>query len=69
MDILLDLAQMCASFNEIAKTENGMKACVSLEPTFLGDPQDSYHLGCFDMGPQGMRLMNKSRYHLNYNKK
>lgn len=60
MDILLDLAQMCAKFTGIETTSEGMKACASLVPSFLGDPQEGFQLGCFSMGSQGMRLINST---------
>lgn len=58
MNILLDLAQMCARIHEISQTTEGLRACASLEPTLLGDPHDAYHLGCFDMAPHRMTLIN-----------
>ncbi|KAF6216997.1 hypothetical protein GE061_001349 [Apolygus lucorum] len=60
MDILLDLAQMCAKFSSVAVTDDGMEACASLVPSILGDAHDGFQLGCFVMGSQGMKLINST---------
>lgn len=56
MDLLSDLAQICARFTHLVPYEDGLKGCTILEPTLLGDPQAQYPLGCFVMGPSGMRI-------------
>uniref|UniRef100_A0A146M796 DUF4773 domain-containing protein n=4 Tax=Lygus hesperus TaxID=30085 RepID=A0A146M796_LYGHE len=60
MDILLDLAHMCAKFSNVEVTDDGMKACASLVPSILGDAHEGFQLGCFVMGSQGMKLINSS---------
>ncbi|XP_014257683.1 uncharacterized protein LOC106671305 [Cimex lectularius] len=69
MNVLLDLAQMCARISNIAMTEDGMRACADLEPTLLGDPQDTYHLGCFQMNPEGMQMINSTTVPVPYKEK
>ncbi|XP_075214985.1 uncharacterized protein LOC142320886 [Lycorma delicatula] len=54
MDLLSDLAQVCASMKNLRSEGDGLRGCASLEPTLLGDIQEEYHLGCFTMGPDGM---------------
>ncbi|GLH02334.1 Uncharacterized protein GBIM_08379, partial [Gryllus bimaculatus] len=54
LDLLSDLAQLCARVGQLAPTADGLRWCLSLEPVLLGDTQVTYPLGCFRMGPQGM---------------
>jgi hypothetical protein len=54
MNILTDLAQICARFSELTPTSDGVKGCLHLEPRLLGDSQAEYDLGCFKVGPEGM---------------
>ncbi|XP_046661988.1 uncharacterized protein LOC124355089 [Homalodisca vitripennis] len=56
MDLLSDLAQVCARFTELKAEGDGLKGCTLLEPTLLGDAQAQYPVGCFIMGSDGMRL-------------
>nr|CAD7400840.1 unnamed protein product [Timema cristinae] len=56
MDILSDLAQMCARFVDLAPTSDGLRWCLQIEPTLLGEVQAEYHVGCFRMDPKGMDL-------------
>lgn len=56
MDILSDLAQVCARFTELTKEGDGLRGCTVLEPTLLGDVQARYPVACFNMGPSGMSL-------------
>ena len=56
MDILSDLAQLCARFSDLAPTSDGLRWCLQLEPTLLGDTQAQYQVGCFRMGPEGMAV-------------
>ena len=56
IDILSDLAQLCARFSDLAPTSDGLRWCLQLEPTLLGDVQAQYQVGCFRMGPDGMAV-------------
>ncbi|KAJ4437852.1 hypothetical protein ANN_13791 [Periplaneta americana] len=56
IDILSDLAQLCARFSDLAPTSDGLRWCLQLEPTLLGDVQAQYLVGCFRMGPDGMSV-------------
>lgn len=56
MDVLSDLAQLCARFSDLAPTSDGLRWCLQLEPTLLGDVQAQYQVGCFRMGPEGMAV-------------
>jgi hypothetical protein len=54
INLLTDLAQVCARFSELNPTADGVRGCLHLEPRILGDSQAEYELGCFRVGPQGM---------------
>lgn len=56
MDLLSNLAQVCARFTELTPEGEGLRGCTLLEPTLLGDVQAQYPVGCFRMGPFGMTL-------------
>jgi len=61
MNILTELAQICARFASMAPAADapggdGLRACLRLEPTLLGDVQATYPVGCFMMGPSGMQI-------------
>ncbi|KAF4529308.1 hypothetical protein B566_EDAN011402 [Ephemera danica] len=56
MNLLTDLAQICARFTELKPTSDGVRGCLNLEPRILGDSQAEYELGCFRVGPQGMHF-------------
>ncbi|GFG28537.1 hypothetical protein Cfor_08895 [Coptotermes formosanus] len=56
IDILSDLAQLCSRFSDFAPTSDGLRWCLQLEPTLLGDVQAQYQVGCFRMGPEGMAV-------------
>jgi len=54
MDLLTDLAQVCARFTDLKPTADGMRGCVNMEPKLLGESTADYELGCFRVGPEGM---------------
>ncbi|XP_063226629.1 uncharacterized protein LOC134533005, partial [Bacillus rossius redtenbacheri] len=56
IDVLSDLAQLCARFVDLAPTRDGLRWCLQVEPTLLGGAQAEYHVGCFRMAPAGMQL-------------
>lgn len=58
MALLTNLAQICARFTELQPQENGLRSCVALEPKLLGQVSTSFDVGCFTMGPEGMKLEN-----------
>ncbi|CAK9804442.1 hypothetical protein ANTQUA_LOCUS4093 [Anthophora quadrimaculata] len=48
MNLLSDLAQICAKFTTIKQAEAGYDGCLVIEPALLGTPQATYHMGCFN---------------------
>lgn len=56
MNVLSRVAQLCARLTDLAPTTDGLRGCLQLEPTLLGDPQVEFPLGCFKSGPDGMSM-------------
>lgn len=56
MTLLTNLAQVCARFSNLQPYNDGLRGCLLLEPKLLGDVTASFNIGCFTMGPQGMKL-------------
>ncbi|XP_044256740.1 uncharacterized protein LOC123006374 [Tribolium madens] len=56
MALLANLAQVCARFSDLQPYNDGLRGCLLLEPKFLGDVTTSFNIGCFTMGPEGMKL-------------
>ncbi|XP_076236946.1 uncharacterized protein LOC143180835 [Calliopsis andreniformis] len=48
MNLLSDLAQICAKFASIKQGDTGYDGCIVIEPALLGTPQATYHMGCFN---------------------
>lgn len=48
---------MCARFNGLVRTDDGLKGCASLEPMLLGEAQLELPIGCFKMSPRGMEVI------------
>ncbi|XP_006622480.1 uncharacterized protein LOC102671867 isoform X1 [Apis dorsata] len=48
MNLLSDLAQICAKFTWIKQAEAGHDGCLVIEPALLGTPQATYQMGCFN---------------------
>ncbi|XP_053973450.1 uncharacterized protein LOC128873714 [Hylaeus volcanicus] len=48
MNLLSDLAQICAKFTSVQRTDAGYDGCLVIEPSLLGTPQVTYHMGCFN---------------------
>ncbi|XP_076620024.1 uncharacterized protein LOC143341183 [Colletes latitarsis] len=48
MNLLSDLAQICAKFTSIKQTDAGYDGCLVIEPALLGTPQATYRMGCFN---------------------
>ncbi|KAK1131336.1 hypothetical protein K0M31_017623 [Melipona bicolor] len=48
MNLLSDLAQICAKFTSMRQSEAGYDGCLVIEPALLGTPQATYHMGCFN---------------------
>ncbi|XP_055685839.1 uncharacterized protein LOC129791625 [Lutzomyia longipalpis] len=59
LNIFAKLAQMCAKFTEFQPTEQGMRACMELEPKLLGEVQLDLPIGCFLMTPEGMEMIDE----------
>lgn len=47
MNLLSDLAQICAKFSPMKMLNQGYEGCLVVEPTLLGAPQATYPVGCF----------------------
>ncbi|CAD7076910.1 unnamed protein product [Hermetia illucens] len=57
LNLLSSFAQICARFNELLPTDSGLRGCIQFEPTILGEPQIEFPMGCFRMGPEGMKVV------------
>lgn len=56
MNLISKVAQLCARLTELAPTTDGLRGCLQLEPTLLGESQFEFPLGCFRSGPDGMTM-------------
>ncbi|CAH0562486.1 unnamed protein product [Brassicogethes aeneus] len=56
MNLLVNLAQVCARFLDLQPKEDGLRGCLVLEPKLLGDVTATFAIGCFTMGPKGMKM-------------
>ncbi|XP_029166428.1 LOW QUALITY PROTEIN: uncharacterized protein LOC114937170 [Nylanderia fulva] len=55
MNLLLDVAQICARFTSVKQSEiGGYDGCVAIEPVLLDRALATYHMGCFNFH-QGVR--------------
>lgn len=54
MDILSKFAQICARFQDLKQTDDGLEGCLHFEPHVLGEVTSKYHIGCFKMNSDGM---------------
>ncbi|EZA49986.1 hypothetical protein X777_11474 [Ooceraea biroi] len=60
MNLLSDLAQICARFTSVKQADiGGYDGCMVIEPALLGTPQATYPLGCFNFY-QGVRQVEMS---------
>ncbi|XP_003702342.2 uncharacterized protein LOC100878066 [Megachile rotundata] len=48
MNLLSDLAQICAKFTSMKPADSGYDGCLVIEPALLGTPQATYPMGCFN---------------------
>ncbi|KAF5295918.1 hypothetical protein FQR65_LT10349 [Abscondita terminalis] len=55
ISVLASLVQMCARFSNLIPVDDGLKGCLQLEPKLLGDIPTTFNIGCFIIGPDGMR--------------
>lgn len=49
-------AQVCANFNDLAPTADGLRGCLGLELKLLGDSQLQFPIGCFRSSADGMEM-------------
>lgn len=61
LNIFSKLAQMCAKFTELLPTDDGLRGCLRLEPMLLEEVQLELPIGCFRMGPDGMKIIESSQ--------
>ncbi|XP_011880361.1 PREDICTED: uncharacterized protein LOC105568902 [Vollenhovia emeryi] len=60
MNLLSDLAQICARFTSVKQSDiGGYDGCMVIEPALLSTPQATYHIGCFNFY-QGVRQVEVS---------
>ncbi|KAL0101921.1 hypothetical protein PUN28_018465 [Cardiocondyla obscurior] len=60
MNLLSDLAQICARFTSVKQSDvGGYDGCMVIEPALLGAPQAMYHIGCFNFN-EGIRQVEVS---------
>ncbi|KAB0796102.1 hypothetical protein PPYR_10163 [Photinus pyralis] len=55
ISVLVDLIKVCARFSNLIPVQDGLQGCLQLEPTLLGDVQTKFKIGCFIIGPDGMK--------------
>lgn len=56
LEVFGKFAQVCAKFNDLAPTADGLRGCIELEPRLLGDGQIQFPLGCFKSTDGGMEM-------------
>lgn len=56
LEVFGRFAQVCAKFNDLAPTADGLRGCIALEPKLLGDSQLQFPLGCFKSTDGGMEM-------------
>ncbi|XP_015111972.1 uncharacterized protein LOC107037756 [Diachasma alloeum] len=59
MNLLSDLAQLCAKFTSMKHQDLGHDGCLVVEPALMRTPQATYHMGCFNFN-QGVRQIQSS---------
>ncbi|XP_011300018.1 uncharacterized protein [Fopius arisanus] len=59
MNLLSDLAQLCAKFTTMKRQDSGHDGCLVVEPALMRTPQATYHMGCFNFN-QGVRQIQSS---------
>ena len=56
LEVFGKFAQVCAKFNDLAPTADGLRGCLELEPKLLGEGQLEFPIGCFKSTPGGMEM-------------
>ncbi|XP_048516541.1 uncharacterized protein LOC109532952 isoform X2 [Dendroctonus ponderosae] len=56
MSLLTDIAGICARFSNLLPHNEGLRGCLLLEPKLLKAVTATFKIGCFTMGPDGMKL-------------
>ncbi|CAK1601794.1 unnamed protein product [Parnassius mnemosyne] len=49
-------AQVCAKFNDLAPTADGLRGCLELGPKLFGETQLQFPIGCFKSTASGMEM-------------
>lgn len=49
-------AEVCANFNDLAPTSDGLRGCLEVELRLLGDSQLEFPIGCFRSSGGGMEM-------------
>lgn len=55
MSLLDNVAQVCAHFSNLQPVVDGLKGCLQLKPKLFGELQTQFNIGCFTIGPDGMK--------------
>ncbi|XP_013194649.2 uncharacterized protein LOC106138141 [Amyelois transitella] len=56
LEVFGKFVQLCAKFSDLAPTSEGLRGCLELEPTFLGEEQIDFPIGCFKSKEGGMEM-------------
>ncbi|XP_052737359.1 uncharacterized protein LOC112043001 [Bicyclus anynana] len=56
LEVFGKFAQVCAKFNDLAPTADGLRGCLELEPRLLGESQLEFPIGCFKSTAGGMEM-------------
>ncbi|XP_045771099.1 uncharacterized protein LOC123871367 [Maniola jurtina] len=56
LEVFGKFAQVCAKFNDLAPTADGLRGCLELEPRLLGEAQLEFPIGCFKSTADGMEM-------------
>lgn len=56
LEVFGRFAQVCAKFNDLAPTADGLRGCIELQPKLLGETQLEFPVGCFKSTAGGMEM-------------
>ncbi|XP_046751905.1 uncharacterized protein LOC124414853 [Diprion similis] len=57
MNLLSDLAQLCATFTTVKEAASGYDGCLAVEPELLSTTQAVYQIGCFNFNQDNIRQL------------
>ncbi|XP_068626960.1 uncharacterized protein [Battus philenor] len=56
LEVFGKFAQVCAKFNDLAPTADGLRGCLDLGPKLFGETQLEFPIGCFKSKAGGMEM-------------